>query len=567
MGDCRICIQISKQCLGDRIEEKKNVDLVTVSKKLWSADSTIYELFGTTTVELDSIPSTLLSLIQSGSVSVWDCTSYPPQNITDLCKDIGLCQIKTLFSVGWFPSGNLQFLPSNADEPVFASPDLYDDIQYNGNPLRKETECDDLMKPSSKVYLMGGEGVSLAPSQVLHGVANRFNTDEMGDNKNFHEALRIRQEIYQKRREVEALRNRKLDDRIRKLSDNGKGKPVSDQVRKMLIKSRATGRTSVRPEDRVYLHFIFWNDADDVDASNDETFRFFSIQDTVGYAVSSLGVSSDSQRMEMLVKTTNCDESNEYRQLPYALRLYDAIDQKFLSREVNTVIVRCLASDDQYCTPHIVATVNDQLESLDMVTNESACGDSSIEVCNNLRDQVQVVAGTTNRRLVDALELPLRTIGQVGVKKSSAAKEKVRQMQMKSKAKGDAKRVKAVEQRFFLHCITVVGTIVDGEDYADSSIRIFESAPIFVSRLDPLHRLLRERAPEQRTVNKDKSLPWEILVVEVSGDSMDGISLKNILTSEDMKDEKKGNITWGGAEESGRVKCFDTVVLRYIVKD
>jgi hypothetical protein len=564
MGDCRISIQISRKCLDGKIEGKNNVDLqlMIVSKKLWSADSTVYELLESTSViQLDSTSLTLLSLIRRGSVSVWDCTSYPPMNITELCNDDGLCRIKTLFSVGWFPSGSLQFLPSNA-EPVFASPDLYDDVQYNINPLSKKIESAESIKSLNKVLLLHGEVASAAPSQVLQGVVDRFIGDEMDGNMNQLEVVRIRQENYQKRKEAEAIRNRKLDDRIRKLSNNGKNQPVSDQVRKLLIKSRATGRTSVRPEDRVYLHFIFWNDLDDIDTKNDESFRFFSIQDTVGHALDSLGDLPDSQRMEMLVKTTSTDMKSEYRQLPYALRLYDAIDQNFLSKEVNTVIIRCFDPNDKYTTPSVVSTNNGVLDPPAMGTSDLACKVPSTAVLNDLTEQEAFVTGTSYRLLIDALKSPLQASGRISIKTSSATKEKVRHMQIKSKAKGDAKRVKAVEQRYFLHCITVVEKLVGIESSGDASVEILEDAAIFVCRLDPLHRLLRERAPDQTTIKGDKLLTWEFLVVGLNDDD---ITLHCILTSDATKDEKELKMTWNDAEESGIVKCFDTVVLRYIV--
>jgi hypothetical protein len=596
MGDCRIRIQISKNCDVGRLDDNNIDSLIPVSAKLWSADTTIYEVFELTTIKpsvgaaVGASSTTLLSLVRSGSVSVWDCTTFPSQNITEICRNLDLCRIKTLFALGWFPSGSLQFLPIDSVGPLSASPDLYDDFQYNHKGIVFEKRSSS--SAVNQVQLVQVEGAARAsdpcvvadrmlPSHVLHQVTERFNDDE---NEQEALAFKIRQDNHKRKKEAEFLRNSKLDEQIRKL-ESTKHQPVSDQVRKMLIKSRATGRVNIQPQDRVYLHCLLLDDDEGLDPSitGNESYRYFSIQDTVGHAIDALIVhpksftspkANPSQRKEMLVKVTR-DGSNEYRRLPYALRFYEAIAQSLLVKDVNTIIIRSSAHDDTTTeVDHDVdsastldTTDTNVRDSLVIATNDfndGAGNESMLKITTTL---FPFVSDLTCSHLRDTLQTILPFPDKSYAKRSALAKEKVRQMQMKSKARGDVKRIKLPEQRFFLQFVTVVENH-DNNVESNSHLQIIGDDPIFLSRLDPLHRLVRDFSPGIPKHDASQPLFWELLVFvcnrTINGDQEFESNFRRIMTSDDTNEEKQSKMTWSDAERNGIVRCFDSVILRYV---
>jgi hypothetical protein len=68
-------------------------------------------------------------------------------------------------------------------------------------------------------------------------------------------------------------------------------------------------------------------------------------------------------------------------------------------------------------------------------------------------------------------------------KKTSSTSHKVRTMLMKSKAKGDTKRVPKIDDRFFLELVVI--SFFEGECVASASFD-------FLAKIDPVGRLLRD---------------------------------------------------------------------------
>jgi hypothetical protein len=203
MGDCRIRVRVSKALLrhvvvgrqtsdsssalpttattkstvadASEVDVPDPSDLVLLEAKNWASDSTIREL-----VEELSIPSSLLAapssstaanepsagaevpivvlgLLESHVAKLWDCTRFPPVNITswplDLYSDqVGL-KSRTLYDAGWFPGGTLVLLPYAQPSLAISSQGaLHDDPQYNRIAPAAAND------PSRRVVLQGSAG-------------------------------------------------------------------------------------------------------------------------------------------------------------------------------------------------------------------------------------------------------------------------------------------------------------------------------------------------------------------------------------------------------------------------
>lgn len=549
MGDCRLRIQISKRLLDGGGDDSSI--FFTISN-VWSTDTTLYDVLQQTVTAPNA--RTLLFLIKDQGATVWDCTLFPPCNITELCLHPDSARSTTLFAAGWFPSGSLQFLPADASSAISGTTEAYDDYQFN--------QCVAIAEESSAAKVKLSEVTSsstaalLRPSQVLHAVANRFkDNDEKGYDQVAEEARRLRQQNKLMKSQAEKTRARKLDERIQKLAvgNNGK-KPVSEQVRRMLIKTRATGRADLKAQDRIYLHCVLWDDHGDSNDSTtrDETYRYFSIQDTVGRAIASLSrpttaTTSQQADMEMLVSV-----GSAYRRLPVSLRFYEIIAQSFLSGTVDTVIVRWYSPeqgattsiaevDDEMCREADATTVPDRPTTDATESTQPEFLSTKADALNSTTPVASISA--TYTRIADALRALDKD--DKTPKKSTTASAKVRQMQMKSKAAGDAKRVK-MPDRFFLELVTVVDN--------NETCSIFAVAPVFLARSDPLNRLVRDCALKP-PASGDWS--WELLLLATSSDDC---SIRRITASDDNKTS-----SWESAERNGDVQCFDRVVLRFFI--
>lgn len=455
MGDCRLRIQVSKVLLSKESDGSIDEDDFVTLVKVCSSDTTIREIVEASIVDNHYGLSILHHLLQN-QACLWDCTQYPPTDITDwplnqFTERQGL-RSKTLYDCGWMPSGMLQVLP-RGKSPQLSKADAYEDSQYN-RPL----DTTDIGAAKVQLATTTATGQPLPPpSAVLGSVTKRF-ADDDGDTDTAA-AIAERFENRRQKEERNKERCRKLDAGIRKLEEqsSSKNQKVSDQVQRMLIKSRATGRSSLQVQDRIHLRCIVDNDGHIMK----EEFWYFSRQDTVGRIIDSL---APNKQAELLVRTSSRDE---YRRLSVALRLHQAVDKGYLS-EFDKVVIRIYDSTEDDATPGIDEEANTAISDTPkgQATEASPCNASFADQDSG--------AFFFDQRLSDAVQ-SLDT--KMTKKKPSNASIKVRQIQLKSRAKGDAKRIK-IEDRFFLELVQ----IEDG---------VATAAPVFGSRSESLERLLR----------------------------------------------------------------------------
>ena len=565
MGDCRIRIQVKKSLLstGDGAEsggdDKKKLLLQTIIDRIFSSDSTIREV-----VEAYE-DGLVLNLLTSGRASLWNCTVYPSRDIT---RDFLQCfpdqegsKSLTLYSAGWFPSASLQCLPLG-ESPLIASSDAHDDVQYNARqqgPLHSSDQQVVWTKPlgGSSSSGTGSSSSRPLPSQILNSVKDRETSSyNIVDDQETRQAQFLRQENKRTRQEKEQKRLERLQERIQKLESKQSG-TLSAQVLKMLIKSRATGRKEVQMPDR--LHFKCLIDYSDTEEGVcQEDYRYFSRQDTIGKALSSFSSPNPKLQPEFLVvsriTSSSPDSSppNCYIRLPALLRFYEAMDAQYLSN-FDTVIIRfydpreedATTSVEEKCEPRGETVAADVIsktstkpdnDSTDEKVEESSSSSSSGKTSGDCGSSSLTV---TLPQLSDAIEqFEASQTKTKSRKPASAASLKVKQMQMKSRAKGDVKRVK-LQDRFFLEL--VVATRDGGK--LDSIISI---DPIFMAKTDSFARIPRDCVPHPPSSFSS----WELLAPDT-----DGGSFYRIIDDPSM--------SLNQASQRSIIPLFGRIILRY----
>eukprot|EP00980_Cylindrotheca_fusiformis_P006705 scaffold1398_cov116-Cylindrotheca_fusiformis.AAC.22 len=477
MGDCLIRIVVSKQLVPTG---EKDVSI----SRVYSSDTTIREV-----VEEADV---LFQLYNSKApFRLWDTTFSPPKDITSWpvkeFPDIQGQKSKTLHSAGFFPSGSWLALPPSVKPHEFKQTE-YDDSQYNQREAiageqatgRRSVEFKDVALASSKPL----------PSQVMQSVVTRFDNDDVPINA--EKAHELRRENHANRRKLEQERAAKLDQRIQNLEEksNEKNKKVSEQVRRMLIKSRATGAKSLKQQDRLYFECLVDNGTDDLS----KEYRFFSPQDTFAKIAMSFAPLKQSalKNEEILVKIDQM-----YQRFPAAMRVHEAISHGLLSSQINTIVIRWYGDDE---TPTETVKLNSNNEpSADREGEDPPTDESKMEGATTLNTDSTSPANRTVRddHVLGELIQKVDSKENSGKKpkKKSAAALKVRNMQIKSKAKGDVKRIPKVDDRFFLEVI-----LVSKSNEADLRT-------CFLAKKDPVERLLSVVADGTSNVSE-----WEFMV-------------------------------------------------------
>jgi hypothetical protein len=480
MGDCRIRFLESSENATGSGNGTKSPPLTEMSARVWASDTTVYDCFQSVTTKQQG-GTNLWESLADHVVSIWDCTKYPPSNVTEICLASG--REMTLYVAGWFPSGTLQILPPDADGIVFASADAHQDFQFNHeqtqlNPKESVQLIGKTFGRSSSQHVTGG---TLKVSQVLDAIPDRFkpNNDEEVDDDDDRattaDAVRLRQQNKLKRRAVEAERARKLDERIRILNDQSSSSKASALVRRMLIKSRATGRKALREEDRVYLHVCIDGEND----GNGEDYRFFSLQDTVGAALGSFQGRFPASNCEMLVSL-----DGSYYRLPSGLRFLDAIERKAVTLDVTTVVVRFFTEGETTTTSIDERVVEDNGGPVQAVApNEDMLLDSHTIPAEGAGSCFSGTVAVAEFKLEDdsmaSLLDKLRQMYPTPTKQQSPTLLKVQQMKIKGKAKGDPKRIKSVDDRFFFELVIVSSQ----NDWPPIS-----KGPVYYALTDPVDR-------------------------------------------------------------------------------
>jgi hypothetical protein len=461
---------------------------------------------------------------------------------------------KTLFDAGWFPSGSIQIVREGQD-PRSTSVGHYEDSQYN-LPSESSTQSEKgQVSRQTRVQLVSNtSGKSAAststllpaPSEVLHAVTKRFDreTEAAADQA----AIQIRRQNKQDNAAKQADRFLKLEQRISELQDssNSKNKKVSDQVRRMLIKSRATGRSDLKMQDRVYLHCMV-----DKDGSVKEDYRYFSLQDAIGRVLSAFAVPG--LESELLIRTNarpaTADEAPTFRRVPILIRLYEAIANQYL-KDTDTVVIRLYNPAQEDATiKSVEEEVAGQQDSMEAETTSNT--EATVVSTKNITVSPETPSESTacletviNERLTEAIQaMDDAMLDPKKKKKTSASALKVKQMQMKSRAAGDVKRIK-MEQRFFVELVTVV------DDGATSSQCTANSAPVFVGQMDCFERLVQDcsKSPSKATWE------WELLVPSCLDAAT--ASYRRICNAQ---------MSFQEAERNHILASFDRLILRYFL--
>lgn len=464
---------------------------------------------------------------------LWDCTVHPPKDITgwpiEDFPDLSGPKSKTLHDAGAFPSAIWMVLPHGIPPNKFASSD-YEDSQYN---TYSKVESDgvggtvEFMDPS----LSGSGSSKPLPSQVIESVKRRFD----GDKREAAESLQKAKVAQVQNKENERKRRRdradKLDQRIKKLEDSSsnKNKKVSDQVRKMLVKSRATGDKRLKQQDRLYFECIL----DNGDEMKRE-FRFFSPQDTFARIADSFPKPTKTQGgndMEVIMKHSLDGEADaEYRRFPMTMRVYEAIANKFINENtVDVLLIRWFA-DTADMTPSILDTKED--ESIEDKPTQ-AMGPSVETSSQKEENIVKPGPGDVDEVLTEIIQqMDLSKNKGKKPKKVTPSIIKVRNMQIKSKAKGDAKRVPKVENRFFLDVVVV-----------EMETKTASSSFQFLARTDPIERILQSVLPAS------KAEDCEFLALSKSEASA-------------YKPFQDTSLSLDDAEKQGLLNSFDRLIVK-----
>jgi hypothetical protein len=486
-----------------------------------------------------SVP--VLTLLEKKIAKLWDCTRHPPVDITSWPISLypnrwGGLNSMTLYDAGWYPSGTLQVLPVEQEFPRVSSELMMNDPNpqhSNQRSSRREgTSTSQLVELRGSTTASGGDPHQRAlPSHVLDSVTRRFEDDD-NDAGNFgsSEGHATGNSIAAQKMKEEA-RMVKLEARIRQLEEDvnhgGKNQRVSEHVQRMLIKSRATGRPGLKVHDRFYLRCLV---DDEPETTPREEYRYYSPQDTVGRILSSFSSRFDKDKQLSLALLVEDQQSRpassqsapltlkKYRRLPVLSRMYELVASGDLS-EFDKVFVCSIGIEDRHdvganatrigssaTTPGVSDLMkHDSIVQVEgtvygdgdnqhdpPIGERSGCNDAvDDEVHQKLSDALSKYEDESSSDRKDKKKkkppTAVRDGGSGSGRRSStpsAASVRVRQMQMKGKARGDGKRIQNPDDRFYVELVTILADA--------SSARVVDASPVFMSKSDPLGRLVRD---------------------------------------------------------------------------
>jgi hypothetical protein len=208
--------------------------------------------------------------------------------------------------------------------------------------------------------------------------------------------------------------------------------------------------------------------------------------------------------------------------------------QGFLTDQVDALVIRWF-QDGYEPTPSILeerkaATSANDVHMVDaiVVLSDGKTNTSALQIVDQ---PMEGGAHVEDNELTDAIRIMDEENSRgKKPKKKSAASDKVRNMQIKSKAKGDAKRVPKMENRFFLEVVLIQGGT------ATSSYQ-------YLAKTDSIERLL------QNISSSPASSDYDFLVPSYESDNS-----YNRIEDTTMKLED--------AEAKNVLRCFDRILLR-----
>ena len=472
--------------------------------------------------------------------TLWDCTLHPPKDITSWpIHDFPHLQgvkSKTLHTAGMFPTGTWvvcsrgelprKFLSSSND-------DVYVDIQYNTKKKKKKTNDssnnintdNDKHKPNSIIE-------TLLPSQVLTSVVNRFQQEKDDEEERINKNV-LSDPIFLRKKNLENKKNReqnramKLDRKIdilekqsEEISATGnrkkKKKNISDQVLRMLVKSRATGNKNLKQIDRLYFQCLTFidNDENDNDTDNDNDnpvlpiqkhYRYFSPQTSFAMIANSFSApnNNDVYLREVLYRklANNNNETNDtndvkknrtsvvtHLRFPVTMRIYEAISHGYISandkNKIDTIVIRMYKNKDD-ATPSISKSIevadteSNNVSGILALDGEPVMNETKIEAKpdQNILLKAPPVTTFDDPHLSDII----REMDDLNSKGKKAAKKQTSAVAIKlkkMKSKGN-KKIK-IEDRIYIDVITIIsGTAAAPECY-------------FLSKSDPIDRILHD---------------------------------------------------------------------------
>jgi hypothetical protein len=490
MGDVTIRIRIPVYLISNETSSTAATSSsharMQVLTLTWSADSTLSEVIRGTPIlhQLFSLPN---------PPRLYDCSWHPPQ-------EIERTSTRTLYDAGWFPSAIWCVIPNTVRDGA-------NEYEFIRAFLSDNTEGATENSMTSRVTLAGEAASSRpTPSQVLHSVKYRFADEPLDDNA----AALIRRANRQARQQRQVDRQARLQRRIDQLQAGTSG--TSQQVRRMLIKSRATGRASVM--DRLYFHCLVLVEEEEEAAM--EEYLFFSRQDSIAQVLdaSRRPPGAVDLRAELLVPKVQAS-------VPVLYRVYECLERGFL-QEFDTLIIRWFRPGSSDRSPSIDDVwpahaqesltlengimAKDEPETATKENESTAKYQTKDAETNDLgptsdmnSDVVESDAGT-NALFEDAALSNAMRLHNVSSKKkhasatskmprsSTAAAAKVRQMQIKSRALGNAKRIPNQADRFYLQVVVVATTA------APPAYTVLDTSPVYMSCHDPVDRLVRDHA-------------------------------------------------------------------------
>jgi hypothetical protein len=468
----------------------------------------------------DIFQQLLLSSSSSGPASslvLFDCTYHPPKELsytTTNNQQYGPHSI-TLQTLGWFPSGTVALFPTNDDK---ARNGILTSSLSNNAGLELGTFRDASPSLAQQTSSASNEADSkptskMLPSQVFAAVEQRF-----GDSKEDAMAgvARGRQDAAARRRKMrqkEQQRCAKLDAILKRLefssSDSKKSAKqakLSSKVKSMLIKSRAKGEDRIQQQDRFYLEVavVMENVSDGIGdhappaSTSDLQYKFFSRVATVGKVTTSCFSSTSNAKdpftvMEFLVKRPenengSCNTGLRYFRLPNTMALHEAESKGFLQQFEPVIMRQAIASSSLNIsdleTPSIMQrgqddpVINDPSSDSEMQIEPTETNGAPTEPSHSVDDAP--LGSTLDQRSGDtydkAIESHLASSNKSKTKKTiNKTSDKVRHMLIKSKAKGESKRVPMPDRMFIEAVIFCV------DDDASGGISVQSISPFYFS--------------------------------------------------------------------------------------
>lgn len=492
---------------------------------------------------------------ESGSPSsllLYDMTLHPPRNVTPTIVSHSALtgpNSKTLNQMGWFPSARLAVCYErdigSTDNDSTDAVQCIVDIVGEGAGDKETGEYNRTKKlavneRARMVKLTGsdndesiGDGYRPKVSEMMAAVANRDIGNDVAPVVSMDKVAAERAKKAAAKRKKEARRTARLDEAIRRIDEGNKKSSskksktnanVSAQVKKMLIKSRAVGKKSLREEDRFYVEILFVDDTvpgrkeHDTDGES-SSHHFFSRVAKVGSIPSNsiaTSIGNDAaSTVEVLVKTTKAENnSKEYRRLPNLMAFHEAEAQGYLN-QFDRIVVRkyrlCTSNtddddDDNDGSGPTKSVLDEDEEEIACSAgscdqNEESSFGMSVDKNPSTGDRSAANGdkGTASRctendtadlssaatlslyhqisQAIEAAEASKTKGGNAKKKKKSSTSEKVRQMLIKGKAKGDKKAVKE-HDRYYLEAILISENSLTGSITADEP-----PAPYFFNRM------------------------------------------------------------------------------------